>query len=378
MSEKLAIHGGTAAIAQGPPDWPGNDSAVCDAVNAALKNGSWGKYDGQPAEELVTLLCEQFQRRHAMPVCSGTFAVELALRAVGADLKPGGEVLLAGYDFAGNFRAIEAVGCFPVLLDIDPATWCVDEHQLTTVDPANVSAIIVSHLHGGLANMPTIVDWARRHDIFVVEDACQSPGATIQNRPAGSWGDISVLSFGGSKLLTAGRGGAILTDDAGMFQRAKSFCEQGNHAFPLSALQAAALVPQLWALNERTKLRAERAAQMIAALAKFECLQLVACDSNAAFYKIAMLYHAEAMGGVSRQAFISACRAEGVAIDAGFRGFTKRSARRCRRHNDLPHATRAANDTLVLHHPVLLESESAIDEVAYAIGKVVRLLPNQR
>src|SRR5206468_10643524 len=119
-------------------------------------------------------------------------------------------------------------------------------------------AVIGSHLHGGIVPMREVMAIARRHGIGVVEDAAQAPGAVVQGQPAGTWGDVGTLSFGGSKLLTAGRGGALLFRDAQLFQRAKLWLHRGLQQWaPLSELQAAALRPQLRKLREATARRRE-------------------------------------------------------------------------------------------------------------------------
>src|SRR5204862_924383 len=132
-----------------------------------------------------------------------------------------------------------------VLVDVQPGTACLDGEQLADACHERTRAVIVSHLHGELAPMADIRAFADCSGLLLIEDACQAPGAMIEGRPAGTWGDVGVLSFGGSKLLSAGRGGALLTRSAEFIQRAKVYCEQGNHAFPLSELQAAVLIPQL-------------------------------------------------------------------------------------------------------------------------------------
>ena len=207
----LAVEGGTPVIPPGPPDWPKNDPLVWNALNAAYQSGDWGRYAGHSVPKLSEALTRYHQVDHVLPCCSGTVAVELALRAVG--VKAGEEVVLAAYDFPGNFRAVEAVGAHPVLVDIDAATWCLDPQQLACALSPDTKAVIVSHLHGGLANMRVLCELARESGLAVVEDACQAAGAVAQGRRAGTWGDVGVLSFGGSKLLTAGRGGALLTND---------------------------------------------------------------------------------------------------------------------------------------------------------------------
>ena len=220
--DRLAIDGGLPAVPEGPPGWPLPDAQIRDIVLAALEDGSWGQYHADFSTRLVDKLCAMHGVHHALTCCSGTFAVELALR--GLRVRAGEEVILAGYDFPGNFRAVEAVGAFPVLVDIDPQTWCLDPARLAQAMSSKTRAIIVSHLHGGLADMKQITDIAHGHRLSVVEDACQAQGAQVQGRPAGAWGDVGVLSFGGSKLLTAGRGGAILTGDAAVYQLRKGFC----------------------------------------------------------------------------------------------------------------------------------------------------------
>src|SRR5207244_5610224 len=120
---------------------------------------------------------------------------------------------------------------------------------------------------------------ADRSGLAILEDACQVPGATVAGKPAGSWGDCGVISFGGSKLLTAGRGGAIVTNREDVLQRIKVYCERGNDAFPLSELQAAVLVPQipqLAAANEQRRRSVELLLAQCGSLPGLVPLQLAA------------------------------------------------------------------------------------------------------
>ncbi|MGH7137143.1 MAG: DegT/DnrJ/EryC1/StrS family aminotransferase, partial [Pirellulales bacterium] len=375
VADLLAIHGGQPVLPEGPPSWPPTDAEVQKALAQTLADGSWGRYHGPHVPRLAESLSAFFALKHLYPCCSGTFAVELALRVLG--IEAGDEVVLAGYDYPGNFRAIEAVGARPVLVDVDPLNWNLDPNQVPQSIGARTRAILVSHLHGGLVPMSELIEIARRHGLAVVEDICQAPGAIIEGRLAGTWGDVAVLSFGGSKLLTAGRGGAILTDRADLHQRAKIFCEQGNHAFPLSELQAAVLSPQLARLNERNQLRSAAAERLVNQLRGEGCLQpLVNRMERSApvYYKLGFQFQT-ADGGPTRADFIAAAQAEGVAVAAGFRGFTLRGEKRCRIVGDLAECRRAAASALVLHHPVLLEPTETIDRVAQALAKVASQLP---
>ncbi len=359
------------ALPEGPPLWPIADESVREAMLAAFADGSWGRYHGRYLEQWQHQLVVYHGVTHAITCCSGTIAVELALR--GLQIGAEDEVILAGYDFSGNFRSIEAVGARPVLVDIDPDSSGLDAGLVESAIGPQTRAIIVSHLHGGIVSMRTLREIADRRGLRLIEDACQIPGGRVEGRVAGTWGDVGVLSFGGSKLLTAGRGGAIITCDDSIAQRIKIFRERGNDAFPMSELQAAVLIPQLDLLGQRNALRRANAKQLALYLNELPGLTpLIQSppDSHASFYKLGVLLDESAVG-VSREQIVVAMQAEGVALDVGFRGFSRRGTSRCRRVGELPNSIRAAGNLMVLHHPVLLEPEATIRRVELAFQKVI-------
>jgi len=293
------------------------------------------------------------------PCCSGTIAVELALR--GCRVESGDEVLLAAYDFPGNFRAIEAIGATVGIVDVHSETWTFP--NLDELDKAigpKSKAIIVSHLHGTTAAMDTICEWARFRNLAVIEDACQVPGATIAGQPAGSWGDCSVLSFGGSKLLSAGRGGAILTNDPRIDQRIRIVRQRGNDAFPLSELQAAVLGPQLMKLDSRHALRASHVFELEQSIAN---LKWIVCPTrnepiaNCAFYKWGFRVTASASPiAILRDAVLANLQDRNILAGPGFHGFGARSQARCRRQGPSIHAAQAVQSTILIHHTMLSHS----------------------
>lgn len=388
---RLAIEGGQPVIPNGPPEWPSAEmnAAIAPALASLAATGDWGRYDGPHLSRLEAAAAALTGQTHALAVCSGTYAVELALRACRIDLNvpmqsasvPDPEVIVAAYDFPGNFRAIEAIGARPVLVDVVSSGWVIDCQQLDAAWSPQVQAVIASHLHGQLADMPTLAAWCRERKIALIEDACQSPSATIAGRPAGSFGDVSVLSFGGSKLLTAGRGGAIATSHDACLQRAKVAIERGNRAFPLSELQAAVLLAQWPIFPAQQQRRHAAVARLRDALTmpelKMPELKMVGPqpDGEGSYYKVGFQLatrEGESLKELAarRDRWSARLRAEGVAIDAGFRGFASRTSNRCRRVGELDSAQQAAAATLLLHHPVLLESDATIDRVAQAIVKV--------
>lgn len=366
-----AILGGPPVRPQGPPGWPINDADVLAALQAAFHDGSWGKYHGTYVERLEQHLAEYHAVPHVLTCGSGTFAVELALRAL--KVGSGHEVVMAAYDYPGNFLNIHAVGAMPVLVDVDPTDWNMSAEDLKPAIGPATRAIIATHLHGGVVPMRKIMVVAIEHGVPVIEDAAQMPGAIIQGRPAGTWGDIGILSFGGSKLLTAGRGGALLTRHADVHQRARTWLHRGNHICPLSELQAAVLLPQLEKLDTRNQQRTRNVAALCQRLREIPGMRSCAStlpDSTPGYYKLGFQFDAIRFG-VSRERFVAAVHAEGIAFDEGFRALHMgRSPSRFRAAGELVIAEYAHHNTVLLHHPALLGSEREINEIAAAVEKV--------
>ena len=361
--------------------------AIQEALARVAAEGAWRKYEGTYLAGLRSVLSKVLDREHVRLCCSGTFAVELAIRAL--KLEPDAEVLLAGYDFPGNFRAIQEAGSAVGLFDVALNSWVPAVEQLESAVGPNTRAIIISHLHGALAPMASICEWAEQRGLFVIEDACQAHGAIVDNKPAGAWGDLSVLSFGGSKLIASGRGGAVVTNNAQMAQRMTIFCERGNDAYALSELQAAVILPQYHHLALDHQKRLAAAKDLIAHLSQFEWLSrrplnrrgqdsteqdsteqpayfklgLMVCASILSFARVQQCVH---KGAGANEAALSAARSfvmrqlfdYEIEIGPGFNGFMRRSTSRCRQPVSLLNSRIAADSTLVLHHSHLLDPQS--------------------
>jgi perosamine synthetase len=394
-AEIPAILGGDPVRPEGPPDWPPDDPAVAEVLKQVIKDKTWGKYHGPHCDELSEKLAEYHQSEHVVLCSSGTAAIELALR--GLKIGPGDEVILAAYDFKGNFQNVLTVGATPVLVDIRPENWNLDADLIGAAIGPNTQAIIVSHLHGGIVPMAAVMKIAELRGLAVIEDACQMPGAIIEGKKAGVWGDVGVLSFGGSKLLSAGRGGALMTNNAECVQRAKLYSHRGNESYPLSELQAAVLIPQLEQLdsgnNRRTKNAKRLCKRLVTELglipfrncenAEASCTRhsslvthhssLNTQSSTPGYYKLGFQYDPSAFDGLTRDLFSEAIRAEGIAIDSGFHSLHKiHSQRRYRKPGELPNADKADDSVLVLHHPVLLGEESDIEQIVIVVDKIRR------
>ncbi len=371
MPDRPAILGGAPAFPDGPPAWPRPEPGVAAALEAATATGAWGRYHGEHVPALEAELAAFHAVPHALTCASGTLAVEAALRAL--KVGPGDEVILAGYDYEPNFLTVHALGAKPVLADVAAPNWNLDPAALDAAASPLTRAVLCSHLHGGLVPMPDVCAWAAARGVGVVEDASQATGAAVAGKPAGTWGDVGTLSFGGTKLVTAGRGGALLFRDRAVFQRAKLWLHRGTQAWaPLGELAAAIVRPQLAELGTRTVMRAARVALLLRELA--DVPGLTPFDNrdagSPAYYRVGFRYDPGAFG-LTREVFVSALRAEGVAFDVGFTSLhAGRSPSRYRAAGDLREATAAGLGCVALHHPVLWGSYHDARRVAVAVRAV--------
>ena len=327
--EKPAILGGTPCFPEGPPEWPFPDKAINQVLQEAQQTGAWGKYHGPYSEQLQQELATLHQTPEVILCSSGTVAIELALRGLG--IGEGDEVILAAYDFEGNFKNILAVGATPMLVDVDSQNCNLDINLLEQAITTSTKCILVSHLHGGLVPMSAVSNLAKQRGIPVIEDACQIPGAKIEGHIAGSGGDIGILSFGGSKLLTAGRGGALLTSSPQIAQRIRLYSFRGNEAYPLTELQAGLLIPQVKTLQQHNQKRHENVEHLLQQLGTTSGLtglinpeSMQTGTSRPGYYKLGFQYASEHFAGLSRDLFCQSMQSEGIAL-SGLQGSTRDS-----------------------------------------------------
>lgn len=178
-------------------------------VLGVLKSGSYilGKHNKALQEEFSKFIGV----KHSIGLNSGTDALHLALRAL--DIGPGDEVITVAFTFVATTEAIGIVGAKPVFVDIDKDTFNIDAQEIEKVITPKTKAIIPVHLYGQPCDMDTIVDIAKRYDLYVIEDCCQAIGAEYKGKKVGSFGDVGCFSFFPTKNLGAmGDGGMVTTN----------------------------------------------------------------------------------------------------------------------------------------------------------------------
>ena len=245
-----------------------------------LRSGSYilGKHNKALEEDMA----EYVGVKHAVGLNSGTDALHLALRAL--DIGAGDEVISVAFTFVATTEAIGIVGAKPVFVDIDPDTFNIDVEKIENAITPKTKAIIPVHLYGQPCDMKVIMDIAKKHNLFVIEDCCQAIGAELDGQMVGSFGDVGCFSFFPTKNLGAmGDGGLLTTNSQSVKDRIIGLRNHGGAVryyhdeigvnSRLDEVQAAVLRVKFKHINEWNKKRRENAYRYNELLAKCPDIQ---------------------------------------------------------------------------------------------------------
>lgn len=184
-----------------------------------MRKGHW------KAKELEAELQKYFHVDHAQLLSSGTAAVSMSLAVAGVGA--GDEVIMPCFTFVASFEAIMMLGAIPVLVDIDD-TLTLDIEAVKKAVTAKTKAIMPVHMCGSMANLEALKSICDKHNLALIEDACQAIGGTYQGKPLGSYGDVGSFSFDYVKTITCGEGGAIITNNSKYAQFADHYSDHGH------------------------------------------------------------------------------------------------------------------------------------------------------
>lgn len=211
-----------------PLDWPNIGNLEKEYVLKALDSG-FVSTAGPLVKEFEDEFAAFLDCKNAISVVNGTSGLHLALRLL--NIGPGDEVIVPSLTFIASANSVTYVGATPVIVDVQPDTWTIDPLQIEKAISSRTKAIIPVHLYGNPVDMDAIMEIARQHNLFVIEDAAESLGSTYKGNYTGTFGNLGVFSFNGNKVITTGGGGMVVTDNDELAQRARLLVNQGRAAY---------------------------------------------------------------------------------------------------------------------------------------------------
>lgn len=228
-------------------------------VVEAIKSG-WISSKGKFIPEFEEIFAQYCGVKYGVATSNGTVALHLALTALG--IGEGDEVIIPTLTFAATANAVIYSGAKPVFVDSHPNYWCLDTEKIEEVMTPKTRAIMPVHLYGHPCDMDAIADIAKRHDLYVIEDAAEAHGAEYKGRKIGSFGDIACFSFYGNKIITTGEGGMCLTNSESLAMKMRVLRDHGMNPnrrywhdtigfnYRMTNMQAAVGVAQLARLDK--------------------------------------------------------------------------------------------------------------------------------
>lgn len=184
------------------------------AVTEYMSKGRW-LTEFEETERLEERIADVTDSEYALVVSNGTVSLMIALMALGVE--DGDEVLVPDYTFVASAYAVSMLGADPVLVDVDPETLCMDPAEAEAAITDQTEVLMHVSMNGRSGPMDEFVELTEEYDLRLLEDAAQALGSTHDGRQLGTFGDVGSYSFSYSKIVTTGQGGALVTDDADLY-----------------------------------------------------------------------------------------------------------------------------------------------------------------
>ena len=323
---KLAILGGEPVRKNKRwPDWPYWDESVIQSILKTTKSGIWCRI--QSSSGTVPTFEKEFAKLLGTKYCvatgSGTQSLHTCVEALG--IGPGDEVITSPYTDPGTIASILSARALPVLADLDLQSYQLDPEDVERRITENTKALMPVHMMGQPCDMGRIMAIAKKHNLKVIEDACQAHLAEYRGKRLGTIGDVGCFSFQTSKTIACGEGGGIIGSNDELMDKCYTVHNHGTSRqgvterigpkYRMNEFEAAVLLGQWPGIMERFARRNENAAYLTSRMKDISVLtpqKLYEGTSSGSFYIYAMSYHKEHVDGVARATFLKALRAEGV------------------------------------------------------------------
>ncbi len=397
LTSRLALDGGTPVRKKPFPSWPVFGSPERQALLDVFDNGEW--WYGKKVEEFEKAFAEFQDAQFGVTCCNGTIALELALRTL--DIHVGDEVLVPAYTFIASATSIVDVKAIPVFVDIEEDTFNMDLNHAENLITDKTRAIMVVHFAGLPMKMDAVNAFAKKHGLFVIEDAAHSWGSQWNGVGTGAIGDLGTFSFQMTKNITAGEGGILVTNNKDTAELARSITHCGrikgrpwyDHVnigsnYRITELQAAILLAQLDRLEEQTLTRQRNGELLNSLISEFPGLYVANSHSNVtrrSYHLFPFRYVENEFGNFTRDQFIEAMNSEGIPTTKGY--LTTVYGNECfqtlehipgvpdikvnYKNTECPVAERLTNEEMVwFSHSMLLGTEDDMRDIYKAIKKI--------
>ena len=335
--DKPALLGGNPTRTQSFPSWPQIAKKDDDVWMEVLHEKKWCRLDGTHASRFEETWAKMLGATHCLATSSGTTALFTALNAL--DIGPGDEVIVPPYTFVATINVVLLQHALPVFVDTDRETFQIDFNKIEAAITPRTRAILPVHLGGNVAEMDKILALSKKHNIPVLEDACQAHLAEWRGKKVSTLGAAGCFSFQVSKNLSSGEGGCILTNDGELIERCRSFHNNGrgksdytyayvrngsNHR--ITEFQAAILSAQLTRLEGQAHVREQNAQYLTKNLQEIPGIAPArmydGCTRNA-YHLYMFRYDPEQFSGLPHTKFLKAMHAEGIPVSAGYAPLNK-------------------------------------------------------
>lgn len=332
-ADQPALLGGAPAHPGGWPKWPSWRESWEPAIIKILRSGNWYRGDGGHVAEFEAAYARLIGAKRCVATASGTTSLMVSLHVM--DVDAGDEVIVSPYTFIATYNAILINKALPVFADTDPATLTLDPASIESRITDRTRAILPVHIYGMPCDMDPINAIARRHNLAVIEDACQAWLAEYKGRQCGALGDLGCFSFQNSKHIPSGEGGAVTGNSDQLLDRCQSFHNVGRgfgsfkgerpyftrgSNYRMQQFQAMLLLQQFEKLVQETARRRENADYLTSQLMQVPGIQPARLPENsrAVWHLYPFRYNTEQFHGLARDKFIRALQAEGVPSTGGY------------------------------------------------------------
>lgn len=329
--QKLAIFGGKPVRTKPFPQWPKFNDDLKKELIHTMENDGWGV-----GSNIIKNFEEEFAKFHdakyGLSTSSGTTALWVTLKAAG--VKAGDEVILPPYTFIATGSSILMANAIPVFVDVDPNTFNIDPDKIEAAITDKTKVIMPVHIAGNPADLDRILEIAKKHNLIVVEDAAQAHGSEWNGKKVGGIGLGGIFSFQTSKNLTAGEGGAIVSNNKEFIEACFSYANCGRvrggewyeHQFlggnfRMNSMAASLLLAQLKTLENDMKLRDSNRKKLDDAISQIDGLTVTKMypkTTRSANHLYLLRYDKEKFNGIYRDKFFKAMQAEGVYTYGGY------------------------------------------------------------